>query len=219
MKSVYTDIIWDFNGTVIDDVEAGIVSVNKLLLERGLPTIPDKETYREVFRFPIIEYYRALGFDFSVEPYETVAPLWVEEYLKNSKNAPMREGFSEVLSKFRTLGICQHVISATEINMLRKQLRDFGIIDNFESIYGLDNIHAHSKTQLAVKFRKKHPDARVLFIGDTDHDFETAKAMNADCALICGGHSTKEKLLCCKGADVYDSFEDFYASFCEKSLF
>ena len=79
----YTDIIWDFNGTILDDVDAGIVSVNKLLSDRGLPTIESKEEYRKVFRFPIIEYYRALGFDFEREPYEVLAPLWVSEYLKN----------------------------------------------------------------------------------------------------------------------------------------
>lgn len=218
MKSVYTDIIWDFNGTIIDDVEAGIISVNKLLSDRGLPVIPDKESYRRLFRFPIIEYYRSLGFDFDAEPYEVLAPLWVAQYLKNSKNSPLREGFLEVLENFKALRIPQHVISATEENMLLGQLRHFRIIDSFESISGLDNIHANSKTQLAVNFRSSHKDSHALFIGDTDHDFDTATAMGADCVLICGGHSSKEKLLSCKGAIVFDSFGDFYAYFGKNCL-
>ena len=217
MQQKYTDIIWDFNGTIIDDVEAGIISVNKLLSDRGLPIIPDKEAYREVFRFPIIEYYRALGFDFDAEPYEVIAPLWVAEYLENSKDAPMREGFSDLLEKFRALGLRQHVLSATERNMLCRQLTDFGIIDAFDSIHGLDNIHAHSKTQLAVKFKQENENAKVLFIGDTDHDYDTAMAMGADCALVCGGHSTKKKLLSCKGAQVYNSFEELYDKLTKKS--
>ena len=145
----YTDIIWDFNGTILDDVEAGIISVNKLLSDRGLKTIADKEYYRSVFTFPIIEYYRALGFDFDTEPYEVLAPLWVAEYLKNSKNAPVREGVQEAFERFRSLGLCQHVLSATEYCMLKNQLSELGISDNFKSIYGLDNIHASSKTALA----------------------------------------------------------------------
>ena len=60
----HTDVIWDFNGTILDDVAAGIASVNKMLSDRSLPTIKDKEHYRKIFRFPIIEYYRSLGFDF-----------------------------------------------------------------------------------------------------------------------------------------------------------
>ena len=218
MKSIYTDIIWDFNGTIIDDVEAGILSVNKLLSDRGLPTITDRACYHRHFRFPIIEYYRSLGFDFDAEPYEVLAPLWVAKYLKNSKNSPLRNGFLETLKNFAELGLPQHVISATEINMLRRQLEDFGIIDSFESVSGLDNIHASSKTQLAVNLRNSHKNSHALFIGDTDHDFDTAVAMGADCALICGGHSSKQTLLSCEGALVFDSFEDFYTYFSENCL-
>ena len=32
----YEYVIWDFNGTILDDVEASMSSVNKLLVERGL---------------------------------------------------------------------------------------------------------------------------------------------------------------------------------------
>ncbi len=204
----YTDIIWDFNGTILDDVEAGIISVNKLLSSRGLPTIPDKEYYRSVFTFPIIEYYRALGFDFDAEPYEVLAPLWVAEYLKNSKNAPLREGFKEALERFSALGLRQHVLSATELSMLKNQLFELGIADRFSSVYGLDNIHASSKTELAKRWREENPDAVALFIGDTEHDFVTAKTIGCDCALVCGGHQSKEKLIGCAGAFV---FEDVYA--------
>ena len=129
----------------------------------------------------------------------------------------MREGFSDLLEKFHALGLRQHVLSATEINMLCRQLTDFGIIDAFDSIHGLDNIHAHSKTQLAVKFKQENENAKVLFIGDTDHDYDTAMAMGADCALVCGGHSTKKKLLSCKGAQVYNSFEELYDKLTKKS--
>ena len=173
----YTDVIWDFNGTILDDVAAGILSVNKLLSDRGLATIPDEEYYRSVFTFPIIEYYRALGFDFDAEPYEVLAPLWVTEYLKNSKNSPLREGFEEASRHFFELGICQHVLSATELGMLKSQLSELGISDRFCDVYGLDNIHANSKTALAKKWREEHKGAVALFVGDTEHDFE--KALNA----------------------------------------
>ena len=209
----YTDIIWDFNGTILDDVEAGILSVNKLLSNRRLPIIPDKEYYRNVFRFPIIEYYRALGFDFDAEPYEVLAPLWVEEYLKNSKNSPIREGFKTAFDTFKSLGLRQHILSATELTMLRSQLRELSIAEDFDGIYGLDNIHAHSKTDLAKVWRAENQDTKVLFIGDTEHDFATAKAIGADCALVCGGHHSKDKLLSCEGAVVYDSLDDLCLSF------
>ena len=49
MKNFYTYCIWDFNGTILDDVELGMNSVNILLAERGIPTVPCREEYRKKF--------------------------------------------------------------------------------------------------------------------------------------------------------------------------
>lgn len=209
----YTDIIWDFNGTIIDDIDVGILCVNKLLAKRGLKIIPDKNYYRRHFRFPIKEYYRSLGFDFEREPYEVIAPLWVEEYLKNCKDAPLREGVCDAIELFASLGARQHILSATERSMLCDQLDFYGIKDRFDSIWGLDNIEASSKTALAKKWREENPTSIVLFIGDTEHDYAAAVAMGADCALVCGGHQPSEVLERC-GTALFDDFSslcDFFA--------
>ena len=212
----YTDIIWDFNGTIIDDVETGIKSVNTMLAERGLPTIDGKDSYRKIFHFPIVEYYRDLGFDFDKEPYEVLAPIWVELYLENAKDAPLQPYVREAIDFFSRAGVSQHVLSASELSMLKSQLESFGILYRFESISGLDNIHAHSKSELARAWRDAHPKARVLVIGDTEHDHDTARLLHADCALICNGHQTRERLLGCEKAQVYDSLEDLCNFLSEK---
>ena len=59
----YTHVLWDFNGTVYDDMEACLRSVNEMLSERGLPVL-SAEAYREVFDFPVKDYYAKIGFDF-----------------------------------------------------------------------------------------------------------------------------------------------------------
>ena len=41
----YTHAVWDFNGTILNDVDAGILAVNELLAERGLPQLSGKEDY------------------------------------------------------------------------------------------------------------------------------------------------------------------------------
>ena len=67
----YTDVIWDFNGTLLDDADAGLACVEELLRRRGLPPLGSLARYREVFRFPIRDYYTDIGFDFSREPWPT----------------------------------------------------------------------------------------------------------------------------------------------------
>jgi len=209
----YTDILWDFNGTIIDDVEAGILSVNKMLSDRGLKMIASKEEYRKIFHFPIEDYYRSLGFDFESEPYAVLAPIWVELYLENAKNAPLQPYVREAIETFSKIGVAQHVLSASELSMLKAQLDTFGILDCFESISGLDNIHAHSKTALALEWKKAHPDAKALVIGDTEHDHATAKALGADCALIAFGHQSRERLESCVGAKIYSSLSELIGEF------
>ena len=200
----YTHAVWDFNGTVLDDVDAGILAVNRLLEVRGLPVLTGREAYHRVFHFPIRSYYEDLGFDFSVESYETVAPQWVALYLEYAASSPLCVGVRETLELFRGRGLCQTLLSATERDMLVRQVTDLGIGGYFDGLWGRDDIHAHSKVALAEAWRAAHPDARVFVIGDTEHDKEAADAMGADCYLIAGGHQSKETL-CRTGAPVFDS--------------
>ena len=53
----YKTVIWDFNGTVLDDLDICIESVNTLLRARGIKELESREEYRSVFGFPIIKYY------------------------------------------------------------------------------------------------------------------------------------------------------------------
>ena len=209
MIGKYDYVIWDFNGTLLDDVQTGILSVNKLLCDRGLKPVDSVEYYRSVFRFPIIDYYRALGFDFEKEPYEEIAPQWVELYLENVKNADLFCDVEKTLKKIKAHGIKQSVLSATELDMLERQLKTLGIRDFFEEVMGLDNIHAGSKLFLADDWRARHPDSSVIFVGDTDHDVETARALRADCVLVCRGHQSKEYLKTL-GVPVYDDLSEVF---------
>ena len=202
--SDYDYIIWDFNGTLLDDVETGIISVNTLLRERGLPTIDSRERYHSVFGFPIIDYYRALGFDFEKESYEEIAPKWVALYLEHVKHASLNHYSREAIEAFDKAGLR---LSASELSMLREQLEGLGILDRFEQVLGLDNIYAGSKLHIARKWRREHPMARALMIGDTDHDVTTAQEMGADCVLIARGHQSRAHLESV-GVPVFDSLED-----------
>lgn len=203
----YTHVIWDFNGTILDDVEAGILAVNRLLAERGLPVLSGREDYYRVFHFPIRSYYEDLGFDFSVESYEALAPKWVALYLTYVAEAPLCTGVKETLEALRARGLVQTLLSATERRMLHKQVEDLGLRAYFDSLLGRDDIHAHSKVAIAEAWRAANPDAHAFMIGDTEHDKEAADAMGMDCYLIAGGHQSRETLVA-TGAPVFDTLWD-----------
>lgn len=204
----YTHIVWDFNGTLLNDVGAGIDAVNVMLKNRDLPTIDSVEQYRELFCFPIIKYYAKLGFDFGKEDYYTVlAPEWVEMYLENYKSSPLSEHAKETLQHIDEMGYAQTLLSATELQMLKGQLVQLGLAHCFAEVCGLDNIHAGSKVDTAIAWKTEHPDAVPLFVGDTVHDYEVACAVGADCVLYAGGHQSRAQLTVCNCPIIEDLSE------------
>lgn len=192
---MYDLIIWDFNGTLLDDVETGILAVNTLLRERGLPEIKSRERYYEVFGFPIISYYEKLGFDFSKESYEELAHKWVDLYMEYLPCASAREETVEEARRLRRLGVRQIILSATEQTMLEKQVCEMGIAELFDEILGLSDIYAHSKKEMAVEWMKKQGVKNALLIGDSIHDLQVAEAIGAECVLVSGGHQSKSALI------------------------
>lgn len=204
----YTHVIWDFNGTILCDMQAGIRATNEMLAERCLPLLDGMEAYRRAFRFPIEQYYRDLGFDFEKEDYKTVlAPQWVALYNKYSKNAPIFEGVRELTAALRGAGVHQSILSASQREMMVVQLRERGAEHWFDEIWGMDSIHAYGKSGLAKSWRKAHPDAKAVLLGDTTHDFEVACEMDVACVLIAAGHHGKDRLLSCGVPVVRDAWE------------
>ena len=61
-------ILWDWNGTILDDFDYNYSIISTLLTARNLPQI-SIEKYKTVFCFPIKEFYRKIGFDCDLDEY------------------------------------------------------------------------------------------------------------------------------------------------------
>lgn len=203
----YSHVLWDFNGTLFNDVDIGIKSANILLRRHGLKELDGVASYHKVFCFPIIDYYRKLGFDFDVTPYNDLAVEWVEIYNGLAQEARLYDGALQLLKFLKNAGVKQYVLSATELKMLTSQLRDLDIYDYFHEVLGTGNIYAYSKKDIAVKWAEKNSPCKAVLIGDTLHDKEVADAAGFDCILVANGHEPKSKLET-SGAVVVDNIEN-----------
>lgn len=196
--NAYTHLIWDFNGTLYDDVDASIESANRLLTAHGLAPIGSRAQYRALFGFPIIDYYRRMGFDFAKTPYDALAHEWVPYYLDAAKDCGLFPDAIPTLERLRELGISHILLSATEQEMLNRQVTALGLLPHLDALLGQGTIHAHGKREVALAWKAEHPDARLLLVGDTDHDAEVAAALGADCILLTTGHQSSEILRACR---------------------
>ena len=190
----YTHLIWDFNGTLLNDVGPDFNAANRLLARHGLPPLASLDDYRRAFGFPIIDYYRRLGFDFAKTPYEELAAEWIEDYRTRPERTTLFPEVPGILQTVRAWGIPQILLSATEAGMLAGQLAETGIGPLFEEIIGAGNYHAYGKADLAAAWRERNPEARPLMIGDTVHDAEIARVLGADVILLACGHQARQTL-------------------------
>lgn len=188
-------IIWDWNGTLLNDLDSCVDAINILLKERNLPLL-SKEKYLEIFDFPVVDYYKQIGFDFSKEPFDVPAKQYIDLYVSKLGECSLHENVTKVLSFFRNKGYAQMVLSAAEHNKLVDSISFFGILEFFDTISGLDNDFAASKTDLGIEMLRSRgiSPARVCLIGDTTHDFDVAQALGCKCVLIPDGHQNRKRL-------------------------
>ena len=200
-------IIWDFNGTLLNDTEVCVSCMNIMLKERKLPHL-DIMRYREIFTFPVREYYLALGFDFDREPFEIPAHQFIDLYREKLHEAPLHVGTQRILNHFRNKGFRQIILSAMEEAFLIATLKEKGIIHYFDKVAGITNHLGDGKLELARKLLADSGSSltRTWLIGDTVHDFEVAQGLNIPCILVVQGHQSKRRLagLPCILAEGYD---------------
>ena len=202
--------VWDWNGTLLDDVRVNLDTINALLTRRGIRNIKDEAEYRGGFGFPIIDYYRTLGFDTEREAFSDIADEYVRVYGEKLHEAALASDAVETLSRFKNLGIRQVIISAAEGERLRREVKSYGIDGYFTDVIGTGDNLGSSKVSLAVNFVERCGEERgkILFIGDLLHDAEVATALGFTPILFSGGHNDKERLL--QVAPIVDDLRDIF---------
>ena len=201
-------IIWDWNGTLFDDVDLCVENINWLLRKYNYEPIT-KERYKEIFTFPVIEYYRRAGFDLDKLDFAKIGKEWMDRYEQKKYEAKLADGAKEILIFFSSKGIKQSILSAYSENTLFEIVERFGLKDFFTNIVGLDNIYAESKINLGKKLIQNidSNNDEILLIGDTVHDFEVAQELGCKCILLSSGHQSRKELEKC-GVEVFDELRD-----------
>ena len=192
----YEYVIWDWNGTLFNDVQISIDTMNKMLEVKEYPQRLDTDLYKSIFSFPVVDYYIKVGLDFEKHSFDELAQLFIDLYSEVQDSAELFKSVRDVLKYFNSLGLKQSVISVCEKERLYHQISLFDIEDYFDDVIGTDDNYAVSKADIAKKWFADHelnPD-KAVFIGDTVHDYEVARAVGCDSISIADGHQSREVL-------------------------
>ena len=194
---VMKTVIWDFNGTILDDLQLCLDIENQMLLKRGMRAGYTVNEYRDLFCFPVIEYYYKLGYTFENETYEDISVEFNDLYDRGFNTCTLVEGFEELIRESIEKGYRNVILSASRHEALVDQCHQLHIAHYFDEILGMDNALAASKVEMAKRWME-NSDVRpeeCLYIGDSDHDYETAEALGIEnCVLAACGHQSYEVL-------------------------
>jgi len=188
-------VIWDFNGTLLDDLSCCLDALGTLLEERGLPALT-LDHYRERFGFPVRDFYVELGFDFEREDFDAVSRTFIDRYLDRIVGARAHDGAHDALRFVAQRSIPQSVLSAMEHTMLIDLLQRYELREPMHHVRGLTDLRASSKVELGRALLEEIDEApdTVVVIGDTLHDHETATALGCRSVLVTQGHQTRARI-------------------------
>lgn len=191
----YENVVWDWNGTLLDDVRVSVGAINRMLGRRGMPELT-VERYRDIFGFPVRDYYESIGFDFKRDDWDEVSQEFVRDYDALAVDVQLTEGVRPVLDQLKEMGKRLYVLSALQEDLLLGMLERFGIRDYFEGICGAVDIYASSKVDRGKELVKAYgiDPGKTLMVGDTLHDAEVAEALGFDVCLFAGGHNSAWRL-------------------------
>tara|TARA_B100000029_G_scaffold183622_1_gene181181 strand:+ start:362 stop:1015 length:654 start_codon:yes stop_codon:yes gene_type:complete len=212
----YRHIVWDWNGTLLNDAWLFVEIMNSILDKYKMPSINLKK-YRDTFEFPVINYYNNLGFNLNKIKFSKLSLEFISIYNKRMYEPILFKKSSELLKILSTLGYTHSILSAQYKKTLIKLIQFYKIDDYFVSIDGLDNQYANSKINMGIKWlnKVKYNPKDILMIGDTLHDYEVSQALGIDCILLSHGHNNKNRLVN-TGANVFDDFSEFIDVFLKK---
>lgn len=196
-------LIWDWNGTLLDDVAAAVGALNRMLVKRGAQPVTVGH-YRRRFGFPVRPFYAELGVDLEKWDWDEICEDFHNFVLEEPQ--AVRAEARPALELAASLGFRQNVLSALRQDKLEAAIGAAGFRGFFDNVFGVDNLDGASKLQRGRELMAAiGPSAdRPVFIGDTLHDAEVAHELGARCVLVSCGHQLPERLVAA-GCPVADS--------------
>jgi len=194
-------LVFDWNGTLLDDTYALLETSNVILERFGHPRI-GIEALREHCDVPLSLLYRRLGM--SQEEVEAVdrdgSALFHDTYEALADKADLREGARKLLEFARGESARAIIVSNHIVAPLRTQLKRLGIQDCINDVLAFESRATQYKSmgkgeRLRLYMRKHNVKPSSTFIiGDMPIEVEIARSLGLTSISITGGFVSDARL-------------------------
>lgn len=185
---MFKNLIFDWSGTLVDDLGPVIEATNAVLGEYGLPAM-DREEFRRRFRLPYREFYAELL------PRVPLAELEVhfrKAFAAAASPVTVLPHAKEKLEWCGIAGVRAFVLTSMDAAAFEQQLRSFGFQRHFEATYS----GIVDKREVIHQILERHglDRAETAFVGDMTHDIETARHGGIASIAVLTGYQHSEVL-------------------------
>ncbi len=182
-------VVWDWNGTLVDDLPIVVESVNAALAAIGEAAI-DEHDYREHFTRPVDQFYvRLLERPIPDEEWFALDRVFHERYLTALDRIPLTGDAIEAIDAVEARGWSQSILSMWWEEDLTACVERRGLAERMTLIQGnRDDAGGEKAAHLLRHLTKLDVDAAsVVMIGDSLDDAAAASVVGTACILYDGG--------------------------------
>lgn len=194
--------VFDWNGTLFNDVEASVYGANVALAKFGKGPITTQR-YQDSFTFPIVHFYAAndIPVDSFLARHEEASLAYMETYEKEALNCHLHHDAIDLLQwlkkqNFRILLLSNHLQENLMISLKR-----FGITEFFDDISGNEQYDAAFITKMNKQERLESymreydiSPNKAFIIGDSHEEQEIARHLGLSSFSITGGYYAEDRL-------------------------
>ncbi|CAN5472838.1 HAD hydrolase-like protein [soil metagenome] len=191
-------IVFDWNGTILNDGERARLATNRVLAEMALPAL-SVDRFRETFSLPMDRYFQSLGV-LKIDVEEAVAD-W-SRFLVGG-HIELSAGVPEMLIAAKLRGIPVGIVSAASEVVVRSDAKQLGIEESLSIIVGDSRVKSAALREISAKV-----EGTLLYCGDTEYDIIEAKVAGAISVGFGGGYRPGSELRKVDPLVVIDDFSE-----------
>lgn len=191
-----THIVWDWNGTLFDDIDAVFVTTNEILGPYGHPPL-DVAGFRAGYTRPIWLFYeKLLGRPLVDGEWRRLDDSFHTVYRTHMRRCRLTDGAETLLRDWQATGRTQSLLSMWNHDELVGKLAELGLADRFTRVDGSRAGNGGPKAERLVEHLDALgvPPADVLLIGDSVDDAHAAAHVGARAVLYTGGCHARAQL-------------------------
>ena len=186
------NIIFDWSGTLVDDLPAVLKASNFVLTQAGRPAMT-LEKFRAEFALPFAKFYDRHTPDVPMDQLEA----WFHAEFSQAQGSVVELPHARKFLEFcRAKKIRTFLLSTVHRDYFKVQCDTTGF-DAFLDLPYTDVWDKREKIHEILRENNLHPD-ETLFIGDMEHDIETARHGGIHSCAVLTGYNTLDQLRAAK---------------------